>query len=132
MAILTLKTKQEIENLNPAKKTKAILFFELIGWHKSESGYIAEFLYFYNETVKTTNEEGEETETVNKISITYLANIREVNNATVNAIASQVNSTATNYTARELEFLTAGCLSIIGQDGHFGLTAADWEVVNND
>jgi hypothetical protein len=115
--IVTYKTKKE-QLVNPATNTNAVVYFALQVWHKFESGYKAEFKYYY------LDEEEE-------VLIKYLGLQRELDNATVDALAASITSTETAYVARENEFLAAGCLAIIGQDGHFGLSASDWEVVND-
>lgn len=115
--IVKYKTKEQ-QLVNPADNTKADVYFVLKVWHKFEHGYKAEFQYHYLD--------GEE-----EVLIKYLGLQKELDNATVDALAASITPTETDYVARENEFLAAGSLAIIGQDGHFGLTASDWEIVNN-
>lgn len=115
MSIFRLKSKTA-KLVDPASDITANVLFDFMAWHKSESGYIAEFQYSY------------EVDGVGK-PITYLANIRNVDNATVNAIASQITPSTAVYVARENEFLVAGALAIIDLDKPFGLGKADWEIV---
>ena len=116
--ILKLKTKQP-QRVTTATNKTAIVYFDLIGWYRTPTGYIAEFLYYFLEaTVKTP--------------VKDLLTNRNVDFATANALASQISSQQTGYVEKETEFLTGGSLAIINVDQHWGLTAADWEVVNND
>lgn len=114
-AIVKFKTKEK-QLVNPADKTNANVYFVLQVWHKFESGYKAEFKYYYLD--------GEE-----EVLIKYLGLQKYLDNATVDALAASITATETDYVARENEFLAAGCAEIIGQDGHFGLTASDWELI---
>ena len=112
-AIVQFQTKTK-QLVNPATAYKAKVRFELTHWHKTSEGYKAEFSYFY------IDGDGK------KITLSYLAVGRDIDNNTVNYLASQGSSTDTTYTGRENDFLRLGSLGIIGSDGPFGLTAADW------
>jgi len=113
--IVTYKTKTE-QLVNPATNTKANVYFALQVWHKFEDGYKAEFKYYYLEDEQ-------------EVLISYLGLQRELTNEEVNLLASTITPIATSYVERENEFLAAGSLDIIGNDGHFGLTKSDWELV---
>ena len=117
MKIFRLKSKAA-KLVDPASNVTANVLFDFIAWHKSATGYIAEFQYGYEVEEKYTQ-------------ITYLKNIRNVDNATVNAIASQITPSTAVYVARENEFLMAGALAIIDADKPFGLGKGDWTLVND-
>ena len=124
--ILTLKTKQPQRVTTATNRTENV-YFDFLAWHRTPAGYIAEFLYYFLETTGI----GEE-QTTTKVQVKDLAVRREVDFATANAIASQISSQQTGYVEKETDFLTGGSLAIINGDKHWNLTAADWEVVQND
>lgn len=119
MSIFRLKSKTA-KLVDPASDVTANVLFDFIAWHKSENGYIAEFQYSYDT---------EEDDKITNHPIKYLANIRNVDNATVNAIASQITPSTAVYVERENEFLVAGALAIIDIDKPFGLGKGDWTLV---
>ena len=156
MSIFTLQTKQALL-VDVARNITAKIKFDFMAWHKLPSGYKAEFAYYYDKVVQEAVEGVEAVEAVEyqaatpdtpevlaveavagvvaqdavveKVYLKDLANIRDLDNATVNAMASQITSTSTSYTGREEEFLVAGSLAIIDSDGLFGITKDDWELV---
>jgi len=117
-----IKLKSKVQKLvDPAFNYTANVFFEFTHWHMSNSGYIAEFRYFY--------EEGEGENKTEK-TISYLAFNRHVSFDQVNAIASTITRDPNlNYVQEEIRFLTFGALAIIGTDKPFGLTAEDWDII---
>lgn len=156
MAIFTLQTKQELL-VDVARNVTAKVKFDFNVWHKMSDSYRAEFAYYYEkviteavvgvtaveaveyqaatpdtpEVLAVEAVEGVQAQdaVVEKVYLKDLTNTRDLNNATVNALATSITSTATTYVEKENEFILAGSLAIINSDGLFGLTGADWELV---
>ena len=156
MSIFTLQTKQALL-VDVARNITAKIKFDFMAWHKLPSGYKAEFAYYYDKVVQEAVEGVEAVEAVEyqaatpdtpevlaveavagvvaqdavveKVYLKDLANIIDLDNATTNALASQITPTATTYVEKEREFLIAGSFAIINSDGLFSLTKDDWELV---
>tara|TARA_R110000868_G_scaffold20369_1_gene86281 strand:+ start:1131 stop:1607 length:477 start_codon:yes stop_codon:yes gene_type:complete len=157
MSIFTLQTKQE-HLVDNARNVTTKIKFDFMVWHKMKDGYRAEFAYYYDKVIQeaiigVTAVEAVEYQAatpdtpevlaveavvgvpaqdavIEKVYLKDLANIRDLDNATADALASQITPTATAYVAKEDEFLIAGSFAIIAQDGLFGLAATDWELFN--
>jgi len=111
--------KSKIKKIvDPAADFSAYPEFRFNVWHMTNSGYIAEFEYFYMD------------EDDQKRPINYLSNRREVSFEQADAIAATITRDPNlSYSDEEKRFLTFGSLALISADKPFNLSAGDWEII---
>lgn len=130
MAILTLKTKQEVL-IKPETNFSDTVYLDMITWTRFDTGYEACVQYYWLETIgDRQDEDGNDLpDLIVRHDIRSLGNATLVDFATANALATAINPDGDDYVSNETEYLIGGTFAVVGQQGYWGLTSADWELV---
>lgn len=131
MAILTLKTKQEVL-IKPETNFSNTVYLDMITWTRFDGGYEANIQYYWIETINNgEDEEGNDLpDTIVRHDIKSLGNVSTIDFATANNLAENITPSGVDYVSDETEYLIHGTLAVVGQDGYWGLSSEDWELVN--
>jgi hypothetical protein len=116
MSILTLKSKTSVL-IDPMNSISDFVYMELTKWSQYGNVYTAEGKYFY----KVVDAYGS-----TDVPIKPFNTSLDIDS--VNTIADSVSTTGTTYNEKQIEYIAAGAMQLVGTQNLWNLSITDWEI----